>query len=108
MTTKLVWRPPHPTEILAGKSVQLGVVDVSPFSAIRVIAFAKDTAPVVTLELIATAGMGGDRFTYLDRLQLPTGGITRVYQVPGLALTIDAVAAAGTGSTWIDVLIFGF
>ena len=44
----------------------------------------------------------------LDTLTLqPHGQVTRVYEVPGTKLTIVADATGGTGSSSIDVLVYG-
>lgn len=108
MTTKLAFRTPvGGVSITAGQSKQLGTVDVSPFSQIRVVADERVGSPTgVNIRLTITEG--NELVAQLDILNLvPHGQITRVYAVPGMKLTIYADAIGGTGSDAVDVLIYG-
>jgi hypothetical protein len=86
--------------------MQLGVVDVSTFSKIRVVADERAGSPTgIGIRLTITEG--NEFVAELDILQLTPGSqVTNVY-VPGTKLTIFAAAAGGTGSDGVDVLIYG-
>lgn len=38
----------------------------------------------------------------------PGSSFTKTYDVPGIGLTIEAKAAAGSGSDTVDVFVYGF
>ena len=106
--SKLAFRTPAGgVTIPAGQSKQLGAVDVSPFSQIRVVADERVGSPTgVSIRLTITEG--NELVAQLDILQLtPHSQVTRVYDVPGTKLTIFADAVGGTGSDGIDVLLYG-
>ena len=108
MTTKLAFRTPvGAVSIPAGQSKQLGTVDVSAFSKIRVVADERvGSGSGVVIRLTITEG--SELVAQLDTLSLaPHSQITRVYDVPGTKLTIYADALAGSGSDAVDVLIYG-
>ena len=100
MGTKLAFRtPPGSVSIPAGQSKQLGVVDVSPFSSIRVVADERvGSGTGVNIRLTITEG--NELVAQLDVLTLtPHTQVTKVYEVPGAKLTIfaDAVKWTPTG-----------
>jgi type III secretion protein HrpB1 len=108
MSTKLAFRTPVGGVVIpAGQSKQLGAVDVSPFSQIRVVADERVGSPTgISIRLTITEG--NELVAQLDILQLtPHAQVTRVYPVPGTKLTIFADAVGGTGSDGIDVLVYG-
>ena len=108
MSTKLAFRtPPGAVVIPAGQSKELGSVDVSLFSQIRVVADERSGSPTgISIRLTITEG--NELVAQLDVLQLaPHSQVTRVYNVPGTKLTIFADAIGGTGSDGIDVLVYG-
>ena len=108
MSTKLAFRtPPGGVVVPAGQSKQSGVVDVSPFSAIRVVADERvGSGTGVNIRLTITEG--NELVAQLDVLSLtPHSQVTKVYDVPGAKLTIYADAIGGTGSDGVDVLIYG-
>ncbi|MEI7706685.1 MAG: hypothetical protein WCI90_00320 [Chlorobium sp.] len=108
MGTKLAFRTPvGSVAIPAGQSKQLGVVDVSPFSSIRVVADERvGSGTGVNIRLTITEG--NELVAQLDVLTLtPHTQVTKVYEVPGAKLTIFADALGGSGSDGVDVLIYG-
>jgi len=108
MGTKLAFRTPvGAVSIPAGKSQELGTVDVSPFSKIRVVADERiGSGTGVNIRLTITEG--NELVAQLDVLNLtPHSQVTKVYDVPGTKLTIFADALGGTGSDGVDVLIYG-
>jgi len=108
MSTKLVFRTPVGGVVIpAGQSKQLGIVDVSPFSKIRVVADERVGSPTgISIRLTITEGT--ELVAQLDILHLtPHSQVTNVYDVPGAKLTIFADAIGGTGSDGIDVLVYG-
>jgi len=108
MSTKLVFTTPaQPPSIPAGQTTKLGVVDVSPFSRIRVVAVERPgSATGVSIRLTLTEAAG--LIAQLDVLKLtPNSQVTHVYEAPGTKLTIFAAADAGTGSDVVDVLVYG-
>ena len=108
MGTKLVWRtPPGAVVVPAGQSKQLGVVDVSPFTEIRVVADERVGSPTgINIRLTITEGT--EWVAQLDVLSLaPHSQVTRVYPVPCTKLTVFADAIGGSGSDGVDVLIYG-
>jgi type III secretion protein HrpB1 len=107
--TVLAFRTPAGgVSIPAGQSKQLGVVDVSPYERIRVVADERaGSGTGVSIRLTITEG--GELVAQLDILHLtPHAQITNVYEVPGTTLTVFADAAPGSGNNGLDVLIYGF
>jgi type III secretion protein HrpB1 len=108
MGTKLAFRtPPGGVSIPAGQSKNLGAVDVSPFSEVRVAADERvGSGTGVSIRLTITEG--NELVAQLDVLNLqPKAQVTRVYNVPGTKLTIFADALGGAGSDGVDVLLYG-
>src|ERR1044071_726435 len=106
--TVLAFRTPvGGVTIPAGQSKQLGVVDVSQFERIRVVADERvGSGTGITLRL--TISEGNELVAQLDLLHLtPHAEITKTYEIPGTTLTIFADAAGGTGSDSVDVLVYG-
>ena len=107
-TTKLAFRTAAGGVVIpAGQSKNLGTVDVSQFSKIRVVADERIGSPTnVNIRLTITEG--NELVAQLDTLSLqPHSQITKVYDVPGTKLTIFADASSGKGSDGIDVLVYG-
>ena len=109
MSTKLAFRT-HPggVAIPVGQSKQLGVVDVSQFSQIRIVADERvGSGTGVLIRLTITEG--NELVAQLEVLSLaPHSQITKVYDVPGTKLTIFADAiGGGIGSDSVDVLVYG-
>jgi hypothetical protein len=94
--------------IPAGQSKQLGIVDVSSFERIRVVADERvGSGTGVSIRLTITEG--SELVAQLDVLHLtPHAQLTNVYEVPGSHLTIFADAAPGAGNDALDVLVYGF
>lgn len=105
--TKLLFRSQGAT-VPAGKSIDLGKVEVASYSSIRVIASTRpDSAATATIQLIL---MEGDEqyLASLDSIVVPpTSTTTRVYQVPGRKLLIQAAIDGSSGSTSVDVIVYG-
>jgi len=107
MTTLAFRTPPGAVSIPTGTSKQLGVVDISKFSKIRVVADER-VASATGVNIRLTITEGSELVAQLDILHLaPHTQATRVYDVPGTKLTIFADAIGGTGSDAVDVLIYG-
>lgn len=108
MSTTLAFRTvPGGVVIPAGSSKQLAVVDVAKFRKIRVLADERAGSPT-TMTVRLTMTEGAELIGELDTIKLtPSSGVTRVYDVPGTRLTIDAVAAAGAGNDGVDVYVYG-
>ena len=96
MTNVLAFRTkPGGVSVPAGTSQELGVVDVTPYERIRVVADER-----------VGSGTG---VTFLDLLVLgPHQQLTRVYEVPGTKLSVFVDAAGGSGTDALDVLIYGW
>jgi len=91
----------------AGQSKQLGIVDVHPFSQIRIVADER-VGSGTHFSIRLTITEGNELVAQLDVLTLsPHGQITRVYDTPGTKLTIFADAAGGSGNDALDVLVYG-
>lgn len=104
--TKLLFRAQGAT-IPAGKPIVLGKVDVALSSAIRVVASTHpDAIANVTIQLIL---MEEEQYlTSLDTIMVPPkSSTTRLYPVPGRKLLIEAVTDGSSGSTGIDVIVYG-
>jgi type III secretion protein HrpB1 len=99
--------PPKGIPISSGTTKQVGSVDVSTFSRIRVIARERaGSANSVTIRLITTEGkeqIGQFAFFQLG----PDSLVTGVYDLPPRALTIEARALGSTGGNLIDLWIYG-
>jgi hypothetical protein len=93
--------------IPAGQSKQLGVVDISKFSKIRVVADERaGSGTGINVRLTITEG--SELVAQLDTFSLsPHSQLTRVYDVPGTKLTVFADAVGGSGSDGIDLLVYG-
>ena len=108
MPTSLAFRTPvGGVSIAAGKSLQLGTVDVSKFERIRVVADERvGSGTGVNIRLTITEG--SELVAQLDVLTLtPRSQVTRVYEVPGTKLTLFADAIAGGGTDSVDLLVYG-
>jgi len=107
--TTLAFRTPvGGIAIPAGQSKQLGVVDVSHFERIRVVADER-TGSGTGINVRLTITEGNELVAQLDVLSLtPHAQVTRVYEVPGTKLTVFADAAGGKGTDGLDVLIYGY
>lgn len=105
--TKLLFRSQGAT-VPAGKSIDLGKVEVASYSVIRVVASTRpDSAANASIQLIL---MEGDEqyLASLDSIVVPpTSTTTRVYQVPGRKLLIQAAIDGSSGSTSVDVIVYG-
>jgi type III secretion protein HrpB1 len=108
MPAKLAFRTaPGAVAIPVGTSKDLGVVDVAPFERIRVLVDERaGSAGPVVIRLTITEG--SELVAQLDTLTLqPHAQMTRVYEVPGTKLTIFADATGASGSSSVDVLVYG-
>ncbi len=108
MLSKLLWRTAvGAVSIPCGTSKQLGIVDVSLYSKIRIVADERVGSPTaVTIRVTITEGT--ELVAQLDTITLaPHAQVTKVYDVPAAKLTIFADALAGTGKDAVDVLIYG-
>ena len=108
MPTQLAFRTPAGgVSIPAGQSKQLGAVNIAPFSKIRVVADERvGSGTGISIRLTITEG--NELVAQLDVLQLtPHAQVTRVYDVPGVKLTIFADAVGGAGVDALDVLVYG-
>lgn len=105
--TKLLFRVQGAT-IPAGKPIALGKVEVASSGAIRVIADSRpDSTATVTIQLIL---MEGDEqyLAALDTIVVPPkSSTTRLYPVPGRKLLIEAATDGSSGSTSIDIIVYG-
>ena len=108
MTTSLAFRTPvGGISVPAGQSKALGVVDVSKFSQIRVVADER-VGSGTGLSIRLTMTEGNELVAQLDVLSLlPHSQVTKVYEVPGTKLSIFADALGGNGSDALDVLVYG-
>jgi len=107
--TVLVFRTPiGGISIPAGQSKELGVVDVSAFERIRVVADERiGSGSGINIRMTITEG--SELVAQLDVLALtPHSQVTRVYEVPGTKLSIFADAIGGKGTDGLDVLVFGY
>jgi len=100
--------PPGGVSIPAGQSKQLGVVDVTAYERIRIVADERiGSGTGVSIRVTITEG--NELVAQLDVLHLtPHAQVTRVYEVPGTKLTLFADAAPGTGQDGLDVLVYGW
>jgi len=112
MSTTLAFRtlPASGVQVLPGQSTQLGVVDVSPYNCIRIVADERVASGTpVNIRLVISEGPGGiEPIAQLDAFTLtPCAQVTRVYEVPGTQLTLYADAMPGGGNDAVDVLVYG-
>jgi type III secretion protein HrpB1 len=106
--SKLLFRTPAGSvSIPAGTSKQLGTIDVTLYSKIRIVADERvGSGTGVVIRVTITEGT--ELVAQLDTISLaPHAQITKVYDVPAAKLTIFADALAGSGSDGVDVLIYG-
>lgn len=99
---------PGAETINAGESKELGVVDVSQFDKIRLVADER-VGSTCNVLVRMTITEGNELVAFLDHLVLtPHAQLTKVYDVPctKLSIFIDGVGAAGTKGA-VDVLIYG-
>lgn len=105
--TKLLFRA-QGASIPAGKSIALGKVEVAVYHSIRVVASTHpDSTAQATIQLIL---MEGDEqyLASLDTIVVPPqSSTTRVYLVPGRKLLIQAAMDGTSGSTSVDVIVYG-
>ena len=109
MGTKLAFRTVGgPVFIPAGESKELGVVDVSPFSQIRVVVAYEHGGLGAGVNIRLTITEDNEWVAQLDVLSLtPHSETTKVYDVPGTKLTIFADAIGGKSVDGVDILIYG-
>jgi hypothetical protein len=83
--------------IPAGTSKGLGMIDVRPFSQIRVVAYENAGCPTnVQILLVFTTSSGNPQIGPLDTITLtPGSNVTRAYDVPGTFLQITIIALSG-------------
>jgi type III secretion protein HrpB1 len=93
--------------IPAGTSKPLGTVETHGFSKIRVVADERaGSGTGVNIRLTITEG--NELVAQLDVLSLsPHAQVTRVYDVPGVKLSLFADATGGSGTDSFDVLVYG-
>jgi len=99
---------PGAETINAGESKELGIVDVSQFDKIRLVADER-VGSTCNVLIRMTITEGNELVAFLDHLVLtPHAQVTRVYDVPctKLSIFIDGVGAANTKGA-VDVLIYG-
>lgn len=105
--TKLLFRA-QGASIPTGKPIALGKVEVAFYSAIRVVASTHpDSNANATIQLIL---MEGDEqyLTSLDTIVVPPkSSTTRLYPIPGRKLLIEAATDGTSGSTSVDVIVYG-
>src|SRR4051794_9554765 len=109
MSTTLAFRTPQGgVSVPAGQSKQFGVVDVSPYERIRVVADER-VGSGTGMSVRLTITEGNELVAQLDVLPLtPHSQVTRVYEVPGTKLTIAVDAAPGAGNDALDFLVYGY
>ena len=109
MPTKLAFRTKvGAVSIPTGGSLELGQVDVSPFTNIRVVADERVGSPTgINIRLTITEG--AELVAQLDVFHLaPHSQVTRVYNTPCAKLSIFADAIGGTaGKDAVDLLVYG-
>jgi type III secretion protein HrpB1 len=94
-------------KVPAGQTKQLGTVDVSKSSNIRVVATERISSKTNT-SIRLTITEGEELVAPLDVLLLtPHSSVTRVYDVAGTKLSISADAVSGTGNDAVDALVYG-
>lgn len=105
--TKLLFRAQGAT-IPVGKPIVLGKVEVALYSAIRVVASTHpDANENVTIHLILMEGEE-QYLTSLDTIVVPAkSSTTKLYPLPGRKLLIEAATDGSSGSTSVDVIVYG-
>ncbi len=108
---KLIFRTPvGAVSTPIGTSKHLGIVDTTKCERIRIVADERvGSGSGVRIRL--TIMEGNELVAFLDEILLtPHGQVTRVYEVPGVKLSVDmdALAGIGTGKDSVDVLIYGW
>lgn len=105
--TQLLFRAQGAT-IPVGKPIVLGKMEVALYSAIRVVASTHPDANAnVTIQLILMEGEE-QYLTSLDTIVVPPkSSTTRLYPVPGRKLLIKAATEGSSGSTSVDVIVYG-
>jgi type III secretion protein HrpB1 len=107
MTVLAFRTQPGAVVIAPGQSKQIGVVDVSRFAKIRVVADER-TGSGTGINVRLTITEGSELVAQLDSFSLvPHSQVTRVYDVPGTKLSIYADALGGSGSDSMDLLVYG-
>jgi type III secretion protein HrpB1 len=108
MSTHLAFRTPvGGVSVPAGKSKELGTVDVAPYDQIRVVADER-VGSGSNVQVRITITEGSELVAQLDTFALsPDSQFTRVYDVPATKLTLFADAGSGTGTDAFDVLVYG-
>jgi type III secretion protein HrpB1 len=107
--TVLAFRTPiGGVSIAAGQSKELGVVDVSAYERIRVVADERiGSGSGINIRMTITEG--SELVAQLDVISLtPHSQVTQVYEVPCNKLTIFADATGTKGTDGLDVLIYGY
>lgn len=107
-TTLAFSTPPGWVVLPAGKTVDLGTVDVHTFDQVRV--FAKQTYAIAGTTVVQLILMeGSNTVGNLDTLDVGgTAQITRVYEVPGTTLSISANTPGAFGAEGcVDVWVWG-
>jgi type III secretion protein HrpB1 len=93
-----------------GTSLHLGFVDVSKEERIRVVADERvGSGSGVNIRL--TIMDGSELVAFLDVLNIaPHGQVTKVYEVPGVKLSVDldALPSPTKAGDTVDVLIYGW
>jgi len=98
---------PGAETINADESKELGIVDVSQYDKIRLVAERTESTCNVLIRMTITEG--NELVAFLDHLVLTLHAqVTRVYDFPctKLSIFIDGVGAADTKGA-VDVLIYG-
>src|SRR4030081_1334299 len=97
--TSLAFRTPvGGVSIPAGQSKELGKVEVGQYERIRIVADER-VGSATPINIRVTITEGNELVAQLDTFLLtPHAQVTRVYEVPGVMLTIFADALPGTGN----------
>jgi len=105
--TKLLFRAQGAT-IPAGKPIVLGKVEIALYSAIRVVASTyPDSNANARIQLILMEGEE-QYLMSLDTIVVPPkSSTTRLYPVPGRKLLIEAATDGSSGSTSVDLIVYG-
>lgn len=105
--TKLLFRSQGAT-IPAGKPIVLGKVEVAHYSAIRIVASTHPEANASATIRLMLMEAEEQYLTPLDTIVIPPkSSATRLYPVPGIKLLIEAATDGSSGSTSIDVILYG-
>ena len=110
MTTLIFRTAVGAVSALPGTSKHLGLIDVSKYEKIRVVADERvGSGSGVRIRLTITEG--SELVAFLDQINLaPHSQFTNVYEVPGTKLSIDmdALPSASKTGDAVDVLIYGW